>query len=761
MKKSYSIALNLIVSLVLLFIFFGNILTSPNYVFFSNSGDGLKSTFGSYYHLQYDSTYWHTESMNYPYGESALFTGGQSLIINAMKVLSSIGLDLSNQLTGILNVWLLFSIVLAAFFLFLLFYDLKIPWWYALIAANIIAFLSPQLNRMGGHFNLGYVYFLPLFLYLLKRFFDRPNYKLSLLISAISFIALGTHAYFFALYAFWIFFLLVYCFFYEKERFGKLSPSIIHLLIQIVIPFVIFNLITLSYPTDRSAFPWGFFEARSFPEAVFLPFDKPYARFVHFSYLKWEGMAFIGMIASISAFVLVFNYIKSKVRGRFIGMGITGNHFLNAILLGSVIALFISFAYPFIWNLEWMLKYTGPFKQFRAVGRFNWLFFYTMNIIAFYLVWNLYQTKKNLLSKIILLAAILWGSYDAYLNTRGNGEWLENRIVQLEDIQNELPENRWVNKINPNEYQAILTLPYFHIGSEVYWIGHSTNAEKNSFIASWKTGLPLIPVMLSRTSISQTMKSLAFYFEPLSQYKIINEFPNRKDILLLHQKGEKLTENENRFLPYAIPIDDNDVFSILRLPLDSIKKLNTDFQNNLIAQSQDSNLFQTNGFMTSDSAMQFIFQSFGNEKPDMNRTATYFASDATQICILMDTILFDDTSTLMISFWMKDLNQDLVPRSVLKLNVEGSTGGLQQKFLGSLFKEVKYVNSQGWGLVELEYQPTEIGERLRIKLWNDLVSGGEFMFDDVLIRKKGEDAFLVGRDFVFRNNRYIRIDAEQ
>jgi len=195
-KNSYSTLLNLLVSTILLFIVFGNILSSPNYVFFSNSGDGLKSTFGSYYHLQYDSTYWHTASMNYPYGESVLFTGGQALIINGLKLLSDLGLDFSNQLTGILNTWLLFSIVWAALFLFLLLRDLKLPWWYALIAANIIAFLSPQLARFGGHFNLAYVYFLPLFLYLLKRFFDRPSYKLSILIGLISFLALGTQAYF-------------------------------------------------------------------------------------------------------------------------------------------------------------------------------------------------------------------------------------------------------------------------------------------------------------------------------------------------------------------------------------------------------------------------------------------------------------------------------------------------------------------------------------------------------------------------------------
>jgi len=755
-NKFYPVLLNLLVSTIILFIVFGNILSSPNYVFFSKSGDGLKSTFGSYYHLQYDSSYWHTASMNYPYGESVLFTGGQALIINTLKLLSNFGIDLSNQLTGILNTWLLLSIVWAALFLFLLLRDFKLPWWYALIAANIITFLSPQMARFGGHFNLAYVYFLPLFLYLLKRFFDHPTYKMSFIIGAVSFLALGTQAYFFALYAFWIFFVLLYGYFYEKDRFGKLLPSFLHLLIQIVLPFILFNLLTISEASDRSAFPWGFFETRSFPEAVFLPADKDYARFIHFSYFKWEGIAFVGMVASITTLVIIINYIKKKIKVRTRWHELSGNAFLDAILLGSVVALLISFAYPFQWDLQWLLKYTGPFKQFRAIGRFNWLFYYTINIVAFYLVWNFYQNKKSLFSKIILIAALLWGTYDAYLNVRGNGKWLDNSIPQLADVQNKLPENQCYNQINPKDFQAILTIPYFHIGSEVYWIGHSSEAEKNSFIASWKTGLPLVSVMLSRTSISQTMKSLALYFEPLSKYEILEEYPNKKDLLLLRQKNELLNENEARFMQYAIPLSDNKQFRLFRLPLDSMKKMNYDFRNRIIRQASDSNLVEQNGFLISDLGSPFIYQSFGNKTPDNRHSISLLSADAMQTCILMDTVLFDDTNALMISFWMKDLNQDLIPRSQIKLNVKGSEGGFRQKFSGTVFKQVKYVNAGGWGLVELEYHPAKANERLRIEISNDLVSGGNFAFDDVLICQKNNAIFFRGKDFVFKNNRFVK-----
>jgi len=755
-KKIYPAIFTVIVSTILLFIFFGNILTSPNYAFFSEGGDGLKSTFGSYYHLQYDSNYWKTNSMNYPYGESVLFTGGQALIINILKWLSGFGFDFSKQLTGILNVWMLMSIVWAAFFLFLLLRDLNLPWCYALIIANIIVFLSPQLDRFGGHYNLAYVYFIPLYLYLLKRFFDRPSYKLSFVIALVSVLALGTHAYFFALYIFLIFFLLFYGFFYMKKRFEKLLPLILYLLIQIVLPFILFKLMTLSYPSDRSVFPWGFFATRSFPEAVFLPVGKPYASFLHFPYLKWEGIAFVGMVSTVVTMLLIYISIKKKINKDSEKIILIENSFLKAILLGAVVALFISFAYPFKWFMEDLLKYTGPFKQFRAIGRFSWLFYYVINIIAFYLVWNFYKEKKNLWSKIILIIAVLWGSYDAYLNVRAKSNTMNNRIVSLEDTQNSLPENRWMKEIKTDDYQAILTVPYFHVGSEVYWIGHSSETIKNSFIVSWKTGLPLISVMLSRTSISQTLKSLAFYFEPLGSYQIIKEFPNKKDLLLLKQKNEILNENEQRFMSYASPIGDNESYRVYRLPLDSIEKLYSDYQKNITRQCLDTNLFSDGLFLFADSCKKIIFESFGNTIPDLNRTETIKTMSALEPGIIYETPLFNDTSVLKISFWMKDLNQDLIPRSMIHVKIKGKSGVFDTKYAISIFKIVKYVDPQGWGLVEFEYKPDTYKEFIRLEITNDLVTGGTFTIDDLLIRPKDSDVFFVGADFLFKSNRYIR-----
>lgn len=755
--KKIGLLANILVATVLLFLSFGKILRSPNEFFFAQGGDGLKSSFGSYYLLQYDTAYFHTNCMGYPYGESVFFTGDQPLIVNTFKCLKNIGIDAQNNMIGILNFWMLVSIVIGSIFIYLLLIDLKLPWYYSIAVANIIAFLSPQMGRLGGHFDLAYLYFLPLFLLLLKKFFDKPSIKISILTAFVLFFTLGTHAYFYALYAFWIFFLLIYAYVYEKERFNKISHLLLHLVIQIAVPYVIFSLFTIHYANDRSAFPWGFFNTRSFPEAVFLPLDKPYSNYLNFSYINWEGLAYVGLVSSITTVVLLIRFFKSiRFKNKFSlerRLNVTDHHFLNALLIGAVVALMISFAYPFQWHLQKLLNYTGPFRQFRASGRFNWLFYYTINLISYYLIWKFYEKKKTLFAKVLIILALGWGSYDAYLNIKGKEHWLSNHNDSLKDLNNELPENRWINKINTADYQAILSFPFFHVGSETYWIINSDESVNNGFISSWKTGLPLFNVMLSRTSLSHSMSGLEFYFEPLAPFSILNDLPNHKDILLLKTKKGTLNQNEERFFKYALLIEQNEILDVYQLTVDSIIKLQADYTKEIISQvnaKNDTLLANSNSY---------IHQSFGSKQINWPGEGEHPILNPKHASTFLDTTLISDTAEITISFWMKDLNKDIIPRSTLKVGTRTQNGAWQQKSIETLFRLVKYVGHDGWGLVEFTFKPEPDNTNIRLEIWNDLVTSQTIEIDEILIRESTQDVFYKGTDFVYKNNRFIKLNS--
>jgi len=639
--KFFQALIQIFVSLILLISIYGVLFKSANHVYFSSGGDGIKSTFGSVYHMKYDTLYNYTSSMNYPFGESVFYTGCQPLIVNTLKFFKELGYDTSDNILGILNIWMLLSIVIGSFFIYLTLIKLKLPFLYSLIVSNIIIFLSPQLGRFGGHYDLSYLYFIPVFLYFLIEFYQTKKVLFSIFIGLLSLIALGTSAYLFAFFIFFSFFFFLLLWFTEKKEFRKPNFILLNFFVQIVLPFIIFILIVRDFSNDRTDFPWGFFDTRAYPEGVFLPVGKPYGQFLKFSYIKWEGKAFIGLVSSVVFFTLVFKYISDNIKKGFTTgwFYIIEDKFLNSILWASIFALFVSFGWPLIWGIESLLNYTGPFKQFRAIGRFNWLFFYTINIVTYYLIWKYHEKNKSHFTIFILILSIGWGAYDAYSFAKDRGKWLNHRVEDLDDSKNESPQNNWINRIEKEKYQAILPLPYFHVGSEVYWISNGSEIEKNSFIVSMKTGLPLTSVLLSRSSISQTMINLDWFFEPNEEFSPIKYFSSNKDFLVIKQNSIVLTQNEQRIINYCSLLYETEKYNVYNLKIDSILRLHKNFHQNIYDYFLNDSLALVEQFQSNYSRFDFIYSSFGNYEPNPNHQLSSFEFDAKKRNTIIDTCL--------------------------------------------------------------------------------------------------------------------------
>jgi hypothetical protein len=736
--------------LIILFIFFGSILRDPGKYFFAPGGDGLKSYFGSYYHLKYDENLIHSVNQNYPYGESVFYGDSQPFITNILVFLKNADIDLSDHLVAILNLIILFSIVLGAYILYFLLRKLGLPYLYSLLVASVIAFLSPQLDRLGGHFSLSYVFMIPLFLYLYYRFFLKPGFLISILTGLLVFIGLGLHAYYFAFFGLIILFGSVIRLFDKKENFRFYPDFLIHITIQLIIPYLFISAMSLGYPADRTAYPWGFFNTKAFFESVFLPNGKPYARFIDIHYLNWEGIAFIGMVAGIGFIAGVSNYFKTHFREK--PLQLHSHPYISMLLWVSILALFFSFTFPFSWCLEWLWNYMGPLRQFRASGRFAWIFYYVINIAVFYSLWKWYESSRKVHFAIALYLCLLWGFYDAYLNVRGRENVLKNIVPELNDKDNKMPANQWINKLNISDYQAIISLPYYHIGSEAYWIDGSGNSAKYAFMLSWKTGLPICDVMLSRTSISQSVRNIALKWEPLQQFSILNDFPNKKDILLMVQKGEVNDENELRLITYSMLITENEQFFVYRLPFNAFEKIRNDFRNNVIEEMKNKAV--KNGFLVNSTEKDFRFISYGDDfsKPGLKVKSV----NPIKAEVILDTVLFMDTLAVKISLWMKDLDKDLMPRTRIILNYVNSEGNFEEVYNNDVFKVVKFVDKAGWGMLEIDYKPKSPNEKIRIYMTNNLITKGNVTVDNILIRPADLDIFFKAKDFIFKNNRIIR-----
>ena len=416
---------------------------------------------------------------------------------------------------------------------------------------------------------------LPMLVWLLMRFDKNKSYWISVVIGLVTFLAAGMHMYFFALFGF--LFLFYWCHtLYIKQFEFRNYRWMLHLFIQLILPLILVQFIVgfNDTITDRTTHPWGFYNYRANPASVLLPIGKSYATFLSnfkvFQNMEWEALAYVGLVSLIGFISGIFLLIQ-RIRKKQLWWQVSDNRLITVFFWASVASLLLSFSIPFNLGLQFMLDYLGPIQQLRALARFSWLFFYLINIVVFYGVFKL--MKHSLMMKILAAFALTFLFYDGYLNIKVYAAILNNRVAELEDKTNSSPENAWVSLIDANQFQAILPLPYFHVGSENVWVEPKCDILRQSLIVSLKSGLPSLGVMLSRTSISQSYKSLSLVTDPVSPFQLLKDLPNQKPLLLMVDNCINLTAPEINLFKHSTLVWHGPKFAFYSLPiaqLDSI-----------------------------------------------------------------------------------------------------------------------------------------------------------------------------------------------
>lgn len=759
--------LNASLSLIFLSVFYGNLFSVFNKVYFSPGGDGLQMYINMMYHIKFDSTYMQCNTMNYPYGEHVFFSNNQPLISNTIKFLAKQGIDLSTYTIGIVNFLMVFSIFAASLLLYLIFVELGVGWVIGAIASVGIAFLSPQLDRFGGHFNLSYVCSIPWFIYLVMRFFRTPNWWWSVLISLTAIAAALTHFYLYGFLAIIAIFFYTGYGFFQKDYWKPQWVWILHFFIQIILPFIILqSMYFADNVTDRPAYPWGFLELRAYPQGVFLPLFTSYGhflrKFVPTGYVEWEGIAFVGLVASVFSFFLFykfFYYLFGKKYRQI--LKVTSDFRLNTLFWASVAALLYSFGIPFVLGLQDLVDYIGPFRQMRGIGRFAWLFYFVINIVVFYWLWSNWKDKVKKSFPTILIVITLSTLYiDAYLWARNRGKNLENYIPELQDIGNKTPNNQWINRINVNDFQAILPLPYFHVGSENIWIEGRCGIVNKALITGYQTGLPSMAVLLSRTSISQTLSNLSIMLEPSQNGLKSMRFQSSKPLLIIAAKCE-LSINEKRLIKEATLLESSNEFDYYSLPINAFSNVYNSLSTEAFNEFSAGYLIKHDDYYTNDSLNRIVhvsYDSIPNEKALFGRgcyqgVAKYYNS------IFNSTFPNADTSiTYTCSVWVGGFSRDLCPRTNIILSETNAEG-----------KEVAYKNFQifhniavidgDWALIEWNYKLQNPKNKLNISLRNKLLHRKPMIVDELIIKPTTSNVYKVDGNGIWKNNRiYKKVD---
>ncbi len=615
------------VGIIYLILMYGRVLQNPNSVMAANSGDGLKNYYVFAYPLANNGSISNTQCYNYPYGESSLYTDSHPVVLFTASILSGIFPAIKTCPVGIINFLMVISLLFTFLILYLLISKFVANRWYCLLYAFSITLLQPQIDRMAGHFALSYSCAIPLTWYLALNFYEKNRkwFSLSLLIVNCIF-WFFIHPYLGAMTFAFVILFDFYLILFKKEFRNK--GNVLQALIKAIVPIFIYFLITnlTDHHTGRTTFPWGFFVLNAKPESIFLPTYGAYAdvlnQFLKFN-RKWEGTAYIGIVATICFVVFVYRGIANLFQRKKQERKTTKNTpaFFAPAMFAAIVLLLFSMNIPIGGAFSFLLDGLPFLKMFRVVGRFSWPFFYVISV--FTAVWifawaQKFESKKIIYTALLFLApAVTICEAIPYQKMIRN--WFQTKNVFLEE--NAPPICRIISeKINPQTYQALIPIPYYHTKSD--------NSQKNaneetvfvSHLVAFYLDLPLTACESSHTSIWETQNQLQLFSPDFYEKRIEKDISSPKKFLVLFNTTDpELSDYEKDFLKKADSLFSFENFVVMEINPEKMFETKTtdylrDFESkqaslvpygNFLLSRKDSSVFSVD-YNDSQSKLKFL-----------------------------------------------------------------------------------------------------------------------------------------------------------
>ncbi|MEZ4886575.1 MAG: hypothetical protein R3E32_17720 [Chitinophagales bacterium] len=623
--EKYPISILLLCSFAVTFLLWGDIIWNANDYLFAPYGDGIKNYYGPAYYVKYGGR-WNFNGMGYPFGSYLMYVDAMPSIAMPLHWINESIVNIEGYTIGIVNWCMIFSIIPCILFLFLILRHYRLPVWYAMITALLIAHLSPQFHRFLGHYALAILTVIPLSWYILLRQENSKHpYRWAVLqIIALLFFAF-IHAYYLLIDAV---FILAYALVYFLQKYFRKQLQLSHfvsLILSAIVPIVVFKVfqIVTDPTTDLHTSPFGFFFYHAEPRSILFSTDPPLGEFWKLFYKnhppKFEGYVYIGFISVLAVlFTLIkgFKYVVKRQWAKMLRPVLPAN--LSTAIWASVIVLLYSMCIPFEQGFAFLLDYLPQLRQFRSLGRFAWVFYYVFTVYTafyFFLIFRRMSIKgvKTIAATMLFLAFGIWAMEGYYL-IKSKQKYTRETNVENHDFYGKTINYKDIlieKGHQVSDFQAMMVFPYFNIGSEKLYVSErGAGGLYFGCKVSYQTGLPMNSIFVGRYSILQSLKMGQLMSNPLIEKQILKEYPNDKPLLLVTH-GKNFMPDEQRLLQKAKLIYQNDNETLYELPLSA-------FDNELsnakqIFETQKDSLFHFNTpqeYWSTDSVNNVVIQGF-------------------------------------------------------------------------------------------------------------------------------------------------------
>ncbi len=550
-----------ILSVLAVALSFPDMVFSPSHCYLSLNGDGGKNIFTFLYHVM-NGRGLHFTGMNYPYGEHIVFTDGQPLLSVALGYVPGIT---APQAMAVMWLAIAAGFVLSLIYLYRILLHFRVKQPLALLFAVLIGLLSPQVLRFDGHYGLSYMFVVPMLFYFTLQYHATAKRRYALYILMLGACAVFLHPYFSALLFIWVALYTVgYVLFYRKT----VQQYISHLLPIVLAAgcllggFGLFMSLTDTL-TDRPVAPYGMLVyCATGPEILTSSYSPLWQAFqrniVNINAVNGgEGYCYPGIVPIVTVIFALVTAIRKR-KQKTTSFGETSNTFEGVWLFVAFGALLFSMGVPFVWNMEWLLKYLSFFRQFRTLGRFSWIFYYVIAVYAaVYVSANaqrmLNEGRKIAATSIVLLVVSVW-------STETVGFVMAKQEIFKHIKENEIEISGQYNynldgflkhyNFKPADFQASLILSFIEIGTDKLWLGNDVvgRAVKGVVLTGLQLQLPTIDAMMSRSSWSQIQDQVKILGGPFVKKPVLDHLPNNKPFLLLNVEDDSLSVDEKYLL---------------------------------------------------------------------------------------------------------------------------------------------------------------------------------------------------------------------
>ncbi len=556
-KKSeyYGIGLNVMLTCVYLWYLFRTLLSSPGHALLSGGGDGTKNYFTYLYHVLYGKG-WHFDGMNYPWGDHISFTDNQPLLSLPLSYLQSAFHFSLNDLLVIMNLLIPVLLLFTSHILCRFFIRMNVNVYLSALFSVLITFLAPNFYRIFGHFGLCYTFNIVLTLYWLFRYETTRNkwYLTGMLL--LNFMMAFLHMYHLLLGMLIIAFYAVAHLLLAKEAGrSKLKFSLV-LLGIVVVSFVVVKFVFLATDSipDRPQEPWGILHYITTFAQLFTSDYSPLGRFFSLIFGGYittnldEGYSYLGLIPLLYLTFIAFNSIFYFFRKKFTPFYHEVSLAEKYLLIIALLSFLLSIGFPFVHGFSFLLDYLPSVRQFRSLGRISLITYFCVSIACVLRISEIFSDLKlkkyhsfamyGLFTVLLFWTLEIFG-YSKYIQRR-----VDESISNYQGFFHLDGSNQDMQISIDSNYQCIIGMPFFCIGSEK--VGKDVDSEFSGdlFYLSLRKKLPIVNTLMSRSSWKQSFQLMRLTGGPFADKSYFSEALTRKKILMVRLKEAYLTMDE-------------------------------------------------------------------------------------------------------------------------------------------------------------------------------------------------------------------------